>query len=437
MKYLLSFAFLMLTSGYVFAIDLDSLEDEEETTPTLASAIEWSGLLDMRFAYHGSARSWRDPNGDFGGEGRTRYGRFRGGEGSGASFNLAQFSLVSDININNDLSAHIQLNISDHRDNVTGFGAPGIAEAYIKGNYGKVKTRLGFLIPNISLEHPNVAWSTKYTITPSAINSWIGEEIRTTGLEARYEFLDKFEVTGALFSQNDQSGIVLAHRGWALHDYQATYGSRIRWADPQYGAFSEPNGGWSSPFEEMDNKLGYYAKASTFTKSKNFRADLFYYDNQAELEIFNERNYTWRTKFWNLSLDYQVGNGLRFLMQAMTGTTRMDGVNENPASPNFGLTRSINARFNSAYLMASYLRGKHRFSARYDGFNIQDLNSDPITSQSDQEEEGWAGTLAYLYNISDQKTFGVEVVHVDSERKGVSTDDPDDSIFQIMYRLTF
>ena len=45
-----------------------------------------------------------------------------------------------------------------------------------------VKT--GAFFPTISLENDDLGWASPYTLTPSAINSWIGEELRTIGSEA-------------------------------------------------------------------------------------------------------------------------------------------------------------------------------------------------------------------------------------------------------------
>ena len=44
-----------------------------------------------------------------------------------------------------------------------------------------VKT--GAFFPTISLENDDLGWTSPYTLTPSAINSWIGEELRTIGSE--------------------------------------------------------------------------------------------------------------------------------------------------------------------------------------------------------------------------------------------------------------
>ena len=86
----------------------------------------------------------------------------------------------------------------------------------------------GFFPP--SLEHDGPAWTTTNTLTPSAINSWIGEEVKVVGAEAnaRRRFGDQeFTARLALFGFNDTSGTLLAFRGWALNDLMAGINSEM------------------------------------------------------------------------------------------------------------------------------------------------------------------------------------------------------------------
>ncbi len=53
----------------------------------------------------------------------------------------------------------------------------------------KARVRLGADYPPVSLEDTAAGWSSPYTISNSALNSWIGEEIRTVGLDAQLEWL--------------------------------------------------------------------------------------------------------------------------------------------------------------------------------------------------------------------------------------------------------
>src|SRR5207342_2080942 len=43
--------------------------------------------------------------------------------------------------------------------------------------------KAGAFFPTISLENDDLGWASPYTLTPSAVNSWIGDELRTIGGE--------------------------------------------------------------------------------------------------------------------------------------------------------------------------------------------------------------------------------------------------------------
>jgi len=45
--------------------------------------------------------------------------------------------------------------------------------------------KAGAFFPTISLENDDLGWASPYTLTPSAINSWIGDELRTIGGEGK------------------------------------------------------------------------------------------------------------------------------------------------------------------------------------------------------------------------------------------------------------
>ena len=55
----------------------------------------------------------------------------------------------------------------------------------IRPRTGRVSwsVKAGAFFPTISLENDDLGWTSPYTLTPSAINSWIGEELRTIGSE--------------------------------------------------------------------------------------------------------------------------------------------------------------------------------------------------------------------------------------------------------------
>src|SRR5580700_5713340 len=48
----------------------------------------------------------------------------------------------------------------------------------------RFRARIGYFYPPVSLENDAPVWGVTNTITPSAINSWIGEEVKVAGAEA-------------------------------------------------------------------------------------------------------------------------------------------------------------------------------------------------------------------------------------------------------------
>src|SRR4029077_435410 len=81
--------------------------------------------------------------------------------------------------------------------------------------------RAGAFFPPVSIENDDLGWSSPYTLTPSAINSWIGDELRTIGSEGTLRWKSDFGVvslTGALTCCNDEAGVLIADRGWAMDD---------------------------------------------------------------------------------------------------------------------------------------------------------------------------------------------------------------------------
>src|SRR3954447_17538324 len=102
----------------------------------------------------------------------------------------------------------------------------GLSQAYLtyrpmrSGKLG-VSARAGLMWPPVSLEHEGADWHVKDSITPSAINSWIGEEVRPVAAEGTLAatFGDhKLRATAAIMAANDTAGTLLTFRGWALHD---------------------------------------------------------------------------------------------------------------------------------------------------------------------------------------------------------------------------
>ena len=103
----------------------------------------------------------------------------------------------------------------------------GLSQAYLsfrpmRSSSGTAfSARAGLMWPPVSLEHEGADWHVADSITPSAINSWIGEEVRPVAVEGTLRPRlgeHRLRVTAAIFAANDTSGTLLTFRGWALHD---------------------------------------------------------------------------------------------------------------------------------------------------------------------------------------------------------------------------
>src|SRR5262245_50117280 len=121
------------------------------------------------------------------------------------------------------------------------------------------RVRLGAFYPPMSLENRAMGWETPYSITPSAISSWIGEEIRTIGLEGQVDWLGTrmghsfdLQLTGALFGWNDPAGTMFALNGFVFSDRQTTLFGSVG----KHGA--DPDEPKREMFHEMDDRPGYY-----------------------------------------------------------------------------------------------------------------------------------------------------------------------------------
>jgi hypothetical protein len=291
----------------------------------------------------------------------------------------------------------------------------GISEAYLsykpmRGSNTRFSARAGLMWPPVSLEHEGADWHVADTITPSAINSWIGEEIRPLALEGTMGTSigdHKFTATAALFAANDTAGTLLSFRGWALHNRRT-----LAFNDQPLPPFEPGDQGYQAPFthplldvgQGFAGRPGYYAKL-VWQPPVPVRFELFRYDNRAEPTDVNEDiEWGWRTHFNNLGIEADV-EGTRIRAQAMTGRTRM-GFEEPPLGRHW-----IDMRFRSSFLLVSRPVGKVGIAARIEAFETRHRGS---WWDDEYDEDGWAATLA------GKREWGpftglLELIHVSSD----------------------
>lgn len=366
-------------------------------------------------------------------------GRF-GGDSQGntkADFEIAEIAALINVDFNWEWSAFVHAKYDETQD-----GPVDVVEAFVKYSPAPTSStryefRAGLFFPHISRENVGVAWSSPYTITPSAINSWVGEEIRALGLEAKASFrgeTNRIDITAGAFGFNDASGTLLAFRGWALNDVKATAFTQLPLAPlPQIGLNSpfvaQPL--WVEPVAEIDNKVGFYG-AIDWTYDRNWKAGAFYYDNRADPDIIKQQQYGWWTRFWNFYVEGDAFAGIHLIAQYMTGSTTMGRV-----EPVFD-TRYIDMDFTSGFVLATRRFGRQRVSARFDWFDTTDH---AFVQRDNNNEAGAAITVAHSYEFNKKSTLIAEYMFVDSKRTarrdiGVLPDQQQ-SIFQIAYRHRF
>jgi len=367
------------------------------------------GILDTRYVHADDTRSWLD-----GGMGKLRYGTLNGGEAD--LFRLAQAAVNVDGTLSEDFDVHVQVKVDAEPDNALKRGKFGLVEAYAlwKPDLSpsvRARVRAGLFFPPLSLEHPLAGWTIAYTITPSAVNAWVGEDIRTTGAEGSLVFKVKdndITATGAVFGMNDPSSALLAWRGWAVHDRITQTADELPFAAlPIFrpGALFGTSAPWSSPVREVDGRLGVYGAAS-WRWPAVLEARGLHYDSRAEPTAFDGRQYAWKTRFNNAGLRLELPGPVEALGQYLWGTSGMGAGTSGELL--------VDIKYQAYYGLLTAKAGRHRFTARYDHFEVEDRDRHRLDDPNQEDGEAWTG--AYLLETGRHHRLAVEWLHVVSDR---------------------
>ena len=297
--------------------------------------------------------------------------------------------------------------------------------------------KAGLFFPHISRENVGVAWTSPYTITPSAVNSWVGEEIRALGVEgtATYQAEDyKVSFTGAIFGFNDPAGTLLAYRGWGLGD--AKVGAFGRLPLPPLPSIG-PDGDflqqplWVGPIKEVDNRPGFYG-AVDWEYGRNWKFGAFYYDNRGDPErLAGDGQYAWDTRFINVYAEGDIPGGIHVISQYMRGSTIMGEVAANG-------DRFVDVDYKAGFILATKAFGPYRATVRADWFEIDD-NS--FIFVDNNNENGSSFTMAFSAQLGDNDTIIAEYLRIDSVRQARETigfaPTQHNDIMQVSYRWRF
>ena len=360
-----------------------------------------SGQADLRLAASDGEKSWVQ-----GGFGATRYGGADDGWVGHATLASADLFWKPAIG---DLSGYFdgvwQPDQRRQLDLQEGFA---LYKPLPRPDGWRWQARAGLMYPNISMENDGPGWTPTRTITPSAINSWVGEEVKVRAVEGQLaKRWDEQEVSAALavFSHDDTAGTMLAWRGWSLSDVRSTaFGSLPIPQVPQaHKAFSAQDP-YSVSLDEIDGRPGFYGRLE-WRAPEGVTANVFYYDNAGDRTSLKDGQWTWDTWFWNAGLRYAPDADTELLAQAMTGRT----------VTGFYTSRGwrVDANFDAVYLLADRKVGRDLFTGRLDWFDVRDNSFQTL---DDNNERGWALTADWRHTLTDHLAVLLEALQVQSDR---------------------
>lgn len=264
----------------------------------------------------------------------------------------------------------------------------------------KSELRAGAFYAPISLENRMRGWRSPYMLSSSAINTWVGEELRTIGLEYDLTWLGPlqgydFEVgfTAAAFGWNDPAGIVLALRGWSVHDRQTTL----------FGRVGQPGQGWVDGrtlfYSDIDKRFGVYAGGSVKWRGL-VEVRALRYDNRGDPSIPAPaiRDWAWYTRFNSVGVRVTPHANWTFIWQGMRGITEA----QEP------LNKWL---FDSQFGLVSWQRGANRLSVRGERFSTDQVAT---TFGLNNSDHGSAWTAAYTRELSPRASVVLEKLWIRS-----------------------
>jgi hypothetical protein len=281
----------------------------------------------------------------------------------------------------------------------------------------RLQGRLGAFHAPFSLENTDVGWTTPYTVSSSAVNTWLGEELRTLGAEVQATRQGRLAgsphdlgVVAGAFQGNDPAGALVSWRGWALHDRQTRLFERLPLAPlpalAPGGSFNPPQEAFEEPFREIDNRTGFYV-GGQWDWADRSRVRLSRYDNNGDPTVVEDGQWAWDTRFDQAGWHLRLPRGWDVVVQALAGTTEMVGF-EGPL---------VYAHYRARFLLVSHAWGRQRASVRFDDFLVDDQDAIP---DDPNDEDGHAWTAAWFLagerGAQGAWRVGVEALRVSSER---------------------
>lgn len=290
----------------------------------------------------------------------------------------------------------------------------GLVEAFVQfrpevSPQTTLRFRAGLFFPPTSLENVDPLWQSPYTVTLSAWNTWIGEEVRLTGFETllvRKAGAHRWELAAAAFAVSEPSGALLAWRGFALGDRLTTVGEflplpPLRSLAPG-GGFADQTDRGTRPTDDLSGRIGWHARAR-WSNADTALLQAAYTQNGGHRRFYDGQ-YSWDTRYGQAGFQARLGGHVVVVAEAALGTTAM--------GPQVAGGPRVDLEFKTGYALVSWSAGRWRLTARADGFENRDRDG---TAEPDQDS-GWALTTAGFWRPSSWLRLGLEYVLVRADR---------------------
>ncbi|MDW7550769.1 hypothetical protein J8Z24_00585 [Pseudoalteromonas sp. SCSIO 43201] len=359
---------------------------------TNAVEVSGHGQLQATWQHDDNRKAWYQP-----GWGVTRFGQ--------AESDLALSRGVVDWRVDFDSawSLHGVMQYVPDPDDKLGFTELYLQYRTLPKNGRRLIVRTGGFYPSFSIENPDIGWSSPYHYQYSAINAWIGEEVRVFGSEVAVEQPSTrrsrgkgYKGVAGIFKGNDPAGTLLAWRGFTVHDRQSVFNESIPFAaveslnTPQLQHQAQ----YVEPFTEIDGRFGYYFGYHHDFSTRS-AVNVYWYDNNGDPSKINYRTgqYAWDTKFISAAWRYKLSTQTQLLFQGMAGNTAM------------GTNRGVDNDFNSWFLLLTHKRNAWRFSVRAEQFKVIDKDDwqfDP------NQSHGHGFTITAKYQLHSNWIVGAE-----------------------------
>jgi hypothetical protein len=371
------------------------------------SSVWLRALLDVRVVRGGSAPSWTDF-----GPGKPRFG----GESTASGFEhktrfvLGQLAIEAGAALPWDVRAEAQINVQpDIADSYT----PWLIDAFLRKEWGERTSGWGLQVGltgvPFSLEHTGPAWSPEYSISASALNSWLWEEISVAGVEGEWwhEWDDgpRLGIVVGTGYGPDLLGRLLALRGFAIGDGLSGVNSHL----------PVPNGTRTDIFHEEDHRPAAYTWVTLADGKERVSLRAGYFDNMGDQDTAG----VWHTRIATVGAILHPLPRLDLVVQYLDGDAHVQ-------------TPSNDSSLRAFYALLSQRYRQHRFTVRYDEFHVHDLDGGNPTGES-----GHGITAAWLYEWGLRHRVGVEYLWLNSDRPASATPQPMQDGWQISYRFRY